>query len=199
MQFKNHMKYLTIALMAVLIISVSVFAYVSKNSVPPAISFPHNIPFTGTIEVGFSPHGGITQMIVNELNSAKKSIEVQAYSFTSAEIAKALMDANKRGVNVRIILNKSQQTEKYSSATFVANAGIPVHIDRAFQIAHSKIMIVDKADVITGSFNFTKSAEQNNAENCLILRGNRRLVDIYEENWNWRWNETERLIKSCIK
>jgi phosphatidylserine/phosphatidylglycerophosphate/cardiolipin synthase-like enzyme len=187
---KCYCKYL-IGLAFLVIISASVFAYVSKTSVPPAISSPHTISFNGTIEVGFSPHGGITQMIVDELNTAKRSIEVQAYSFTSAEIAKALVDAFKRGVNVRVILDKSQQSEKYSSATFVANAGIPVHIDRAFQIAHSKIMIVDKADVITGSFNFTKSAEQNNAENCLLLRENRQLVDIYEENWNWRWNETK--------
>ena len=145
---------------------------------------------TGTIEVGFSPHGGITDMIVNELNTAKSSIEVQAYSFTSAPIAQALKEASKRGIIVRIILDKSQETEKYSSLTFFTNAGLPVHIDTAFSIAHNKIMIIDKVDIITGSFNFTKAAEQNNAENCLILRGNKALVDLYEKNWLWRWEAT---------
>jgi phosphatidylserine/phosphatidylglycerophosphate/cardiolipin synthase-like enzyme len=163
----------------------------SKLAPPGSISTPQSIPATGSIEIGFSPNGGITDLIIKELDSAKKSIEVQAYSFTSAPIAAALVDANRRGVQVRVILDKSQQTEKYSSATYLTNAGVPVHIDRAFAIAHSKIMIVDRADVITGSFNFTKAAEQNNAENCLILRGNQQLVDTYEMNWEWRWNETE--------
>ena len=104
---------------------------------------------------------------------------------------KALARAKKRGVNVRVILDKSQETEKYSAAKFAANEGIPVHIDRAFAIAHNKIMIIDRADVITGSFNFTKAAEQNNAENCLIFHGNKELADMYERNWLWRWKETK--------
>lgn len=186
---KNYLKFLS-GLIIVITISASVFAYVSKTSLPFTLSAPHIIPATGTIEVGFSPHGNITKMIVKELDSAKKSIEVQAYSFTSPEIAKALVDAHRRGVQVRVILDKSQQTEKYSSATFLSNAGVPTHIDKAFSIAHNKIMIVDGIDVITGSFNFTKGAEERNAENCLILRGNPKLVELYEENWQWRWDET---------
>ena len=83
------------------------FAYAAHPSPPGNISAPQTIQATGTIEVGFSPHGGITEMIVKELNGAKKSIEVQAYSFTSAEIAKALVDAFKRGVLVRVTLDKS--------------------------------------------------------------------------------------------
>jgi phosphatidylserine/phosphatidylglycerophosphate/cardiolipin synthase-like enzyme len=155
------------------------------------ISSPYTIPATGTIEVAFSPQGGITDLIVKELNSAKSSIEVQAYSFKSAPIAKALVDATKRGVKVQIIVDKSQKSEKYSIVTYLTNAGIPVHIDTAFAIAHSKIMIIDQIDVITGSFSFTKSVEERNAENRLILHGNKELVDIYEQNWQWRWDATQ--------
>lgn len=184
---KRKYLYVGLAIMTILISTV-----VEARPTPPGdISHPNTIQATGTIQVAFSPQGGITEMIVNELNSAKKSIEVQAYSFTSAPIAQALVDAHRRGVNVRVILDKSQKTEKYSSATYLTNAGIPTHIDRSFAIAHSKIMIIDRTNVITGSFNFTKSAENNNAENCLILRGNKQLVDLYEKNWEWRWNETE--------
>jgi len=68
-------------------------------------------------------------------------ILVQAYSFTSIPIAKALVDAHKRGVDVRVILDKSQRGEKYSSADFVLHAGIPTFIDAKHQIAHNKIMI----------------------------------------------------------
>ena len=75
---------------------------------------------------------------------------VQAYSFTSAPIAKALVDAHKRGVDVRVILDKSQRTEKYSSADFVAHAGILTLIDAKHAIAHNKVMVIDGETVLTG-------------------------------------------------
>ena len=77
------------------------------------------------IQVYFSPKGGCTEAVVKELNAAKTSVLVQAYSFTSAPIAKALLAAHKRGVKVQVILDKSQKTEKYSEADFLVNVGIP--------------------------------------------------------------------------
>lgn len=122
-----------------------------------------------TIQVYFSPAGGCTEAVVEALNGAKKSVFVQAYSFTSAPIAKALVDAHKRGVKVQVILDRSNRTEKYSSADFVAHAGIPCSIDAKHPIAHNKLMTVDEATVVTGSFNFTKAAEKN-AENLLVIQ-----------------------------
>jgi phosphatidylserine/phosphatidylglycerophosphate/cardiolipin synthase-like enzyme len=81
-----------------------------------------------------------------------------------------------------VILDKSQKTEKYSSADFVAHAGIKVLIDDKHKIAHNKIMIIDSEIVITGSFNFTKSAEEGNAENLLIINSS-DLAKKYIENW----------------
>jgi phosphatidylserine/phosphatidylglycerophosphate/cardiolipin synthase-like enzyme len=102
---------------------------------------PQSVPQTSPpIEVHFSPSGGCTEAVVRELNAANESIYVQAYSFTSAPIAKALVDAHKRGVRVAVILDKSQRTEKYSSADFVQHAGIPTSIDAKHAIAHNKIM-----------------------------------------------------------
>lgn len=135
-----------------------------------------------TVEVFFSPRGGCTEAIIKEIDRAKTEILVQAYSFTSAPIAKALVDAHKRGVRVIVVLDKSQRTQKYSSADFTAHAGIPTFIDAAHAIAHNKIMIIDKAVVITGSFNFTKAAEEKNAENLLIIRS-KELAQKYIENW----------------
>jgi phosphatidylserine/phosphatidylglycerophosphate/cardiolipin synthase-like enzyme len=97
------------------------------------------------LAVYFSPHGGCTEAVVDALAKAKQTVLVQAYSFTSAPIAKALVEAHKRGVKVTVVLDKSQETEKYSSATFVANAGIPVFIDDKHRIAHNKIIMIDKA------------------------------------------------------
>jgi len=141
-----------------------------------------NITTTTSWQVFFSPHGGCTEAVIANLASAKKTVLVQAYSFTSAPIAKALIDAKKHGVIVQAILDKSQQTEKYSAATFLCNAGIPTYIDPAHAIAHNKIMVIDDSTVITGSFNFTKAAENNNAENLLILTSS-ELAARYTENW----------------
>ncbi len=136
----------------------------------------------GNIAVYFSPNGGCTDAIVKALDGAKSTLLVHAYSFTSAPIAKAVVDAHKRGVKVQVILDKSQRTEKYSSADFVAHAGIPTFIDEKHQIAHNKIMIIDGETVITGSFNFTKSAEEHNAENLLVIRS-KDLAEKYTANW----------------
>ena len=109
-------------------------------------------------------------------------ILVQAYSFTSAPIAGALKAAHDHGVDVRVILDKSQRTERYSGMTFLVRAGVPTWIDAAHAIAHNKIMVIDSRVVITGSFNFTKAAEERNAENLLILESP-ELAEIYRKNW----------------
>ena len=149
----------------------------------------HNAP----AQVYFSPDGGATDAIVNEIGKAKSEVLVQAYSFTSAPIARALVDAHKRGVHVEIILDKSQRSERYSSADFTAHAGIPTYIDAQHAIAHNKIMIIDGETVVTGSFNFTKAAEQKNAENLLILKS-RELARLYIDNWQAHRKHSEEYI-----
>jgi len=91
-----------------------------------------------------------------------------------------LVEAHQRGVRTEIILDKSQRTEKYSAADFTAHLGVPTYIDEAHAIAHNKIMIIDQEIVITGSFNFTKAAEERNAENLLIIK-DKALAEVCQE------------------
>src|SRR5215831_5723388 len=93
--------------------------------------------------VYFSPNGGATDAVVREITAAQHQILMQAYTFTSAPIAKALLEAHKRGVQILAVLDKSNETDKYSAATFLVNAGIQT--------------LIDSATIITGSFNFTKA------------------------------------------
>ncbi|MEI8033800.1 MAG: phospholipase D family protein [Chlorobiaceae bacterium] len=137
----------------------------------------------GTTDVYFSPRGGATEAVVGEINSAKQEILVQAYSFTSQPIAKALVAARKRGVRIVAVLDKSQRREKYTEADFLAHAGIPTYIDAVHAIAHNKVIIIDRSTLITGSFNFTKAAEEKNAENLLIVKGNTPVVELYRKNF----------------
>jgi phosphatidylserine/phosphatidylglycerophosphate/cardiolipin synthase-like enzyme len=128
--------------------------------------------------------------VVKALDHATNSVLVQAYSFTSAPIAKAIVDAHKRGVKVQVILDKSQRTAKYSSADFVAHAGIPTYIDAKHAISHNKIMVIDGYEILTGSFNFTKAAEENNAENLLVIQ-DAPLAAKYAENWRNHLSHSE--------
>ena len=151
-------------------------------------------PIKGEMKVYFSPFGGCTEAVVDALSKAKESVYVQAYSFTSVPIAKALHEAHERGVKIEVILDKSQETEKYSSADFMAHAGIPVYIDSAHKIAHNKVMVIDGQMVITGSFNFTKAAEEGNAENLLVIHSS-DLAKKYQENWEHHKGHSEAYSK----
>jgi phosphatidylserine/phosphatidylglycerophosphate/cardiolipin synthase-like enzyme len=133
-------------------------------------------------QVFFSPRGGCTDAVVDVLDRATNSVLVQAYSFTSTPIARAIVDAQRRHVQVAVILDKSQRSERYSSADFLRNSGVATFIDATHAIAHNKVMVIDGATVITGSFNFTKAAEENNAENLLIIN-DPVLAAKYAVNW----------------
>ncbi len=144
----------------------------------------------GQIEVYFSPKGGCTEAVVRELGAATSTVLVQAYSFTSAPIANALVNAHKRGLKIEVILDKSQRTEKYSAADFLRNMGISVRIDAKHAIAHNKVVVIDDGVVITGSFNFTKAAEESNAENLLVIR-DKALATKYAANWKAHADHSE--------
>lgn len=139
-----------------------------------------------TIDVYFSPSGGAQQAIIQEIDQAKKQLLVQAYGFSSVPISKAIYEAKRRNIDVEIILDKCNETQKYSCVKFLTNKGILLLIDYKPHIAHSKIMIIDEKDVITGSYNFTKAAEYSNTENILIIKDNLDLAKKYIQNFRNR-------------
>ena len=143
--------------------------------------FPQTNP-PSDIKVYFSPHGGCTEAVVESVHAARRSVLVEAYSFTSDPIAVALIDAEMRGVDVEVILDKSQEQARGSKADQISENGIPTYIDAAYRIAHDKVMIIDGGTVLTGSFNFTKAAQERNAENLLVIR-DAGIAAKYEGNW----------------
>ena len=140
------------------------------------------VPGEPAWQVYFSPNHGATKAVVDALDAAKATVLVQAYSFTSAPIAKALVEAQDRGIDVQVILDRKETGSKYSSADFLAHAGIVTLIDGQHAIAHNKVMVIDGVAIITGSFNFTTAAERQNAENLLVIH-DRALAARYTENW----------------
>ena len=147
-----------------------------------ALSVQASETFVLAGQVFFSPKGGAQSAIVEQIQNAKSSIYVQAYSFTNKSIIEALVRAQKRGVNVIAILDKSNLSDRYSAADLIDHFGVGTLIDDKHKIAHNKVMIIDQEIVITGSFNFSKAAEEDNAENLLVLRSS-QLADVYYQNW----------------
>ncbi len=148
----------------------------------------NTIAANGTVQVLFTPEDDATGQIVQAVEHAQKQVLVQAFSFTSKEIARALIGAGQRGVDIQVIAD-AEQLRKMENGKVpeLAAGGIPVFVDSRHDSAHNKIMVIDASGanpvVITGSFNFTHAAQFRNAENLLIFRQNRELTAAYLENW----------------
>ena len=134
------------------------------------------------VEVYFSPRGGAEAAIIRAIGEATDDVSVLAYNFTSDSISAALVAAHRKGVQVRVVLDKSQCTARGSKLQRLKDAKVLVYIDHTHAIAHNKVMIIDRQIVITGSFNFTKSAEDRNAENLLIIHSH-PLSDKYLQDF----------------
>lgn len=148
--------------------------------------------FSCEVEAAFSPDRGATELVVKTIGEARKSIRVAAYSFTSKPISVALLDASKHGIDVRVVVDKSQATARYTAATFLANQGVPVRVDYKYAIMHDKFIDVDGETLETGSFNFTAAAESKNAENVLVLH-EPAVTQRYGQEWERLWGESEPL------
>jgi phosphatidylserine/phosphatidylglycerophosphate/cardiolipin synthase-like enzyme len=135
--------------------------------------------------VCFSPEGHCTKTVVNSISKAKKEILVQAFSFTSFPIAKALVTAREHGVDVKVILDKSTLTDQFYAVQYCQKHKLPLKIDYLPAVAHNKVMIIDNELIITGSFNFTKAADEKNTENLLVIH-DKILAKKYKDNWDKR-------------
>ena len=168
---------------------LTTFALTAFTALAYASTFPPNTHY----DVCFTPQDNCTGLIVDAIRNAKKSILVQAYSFTSYPIAKALVKTYERGIKVEIILDKSQfDSEHFSSSHYLMKHHIPIWKDDTLNIAHNKVMIIDGKTVETGSFNFTNSAQKYNAENVLIIQ-NPALAEAYTKNWEYRRKESQKI------
>lgn len=142
----------------------------------------------GTLQAAFSPWDDIESLIIGAIDGAKKQVLVQAYLLTSKKIAKALIFARQRGVGVMVLVDAAQSAKVPSSkAHDLSLAGISVWLETRYQNAHNKVIVIDagtaSATVITGSYNFTWSAQHKNAENILVAHGNSALAARYALNW----------------
>ena len=159
-----------------------------RMSVALAQSVPEPTAARGTVQVAFTPWDDAEGMIVDAINRARTEILIQAYGFTSRRITDALLMAHRRGVRVRLLADREQTfSGDNSRIPDLASAGVSVSLEVRYQSAHNKVMVIDPGSVdgavITGSYNWTYSAQHRNAENVVIFRRSPELLKRYAENW----------------
>ncbi len=143
---------------------------------------------TGLIEYAFTPDDAADELIIKTIRNARRQILVQAFSFTHRRIANALIAAKRRGVDVQILADAGQIDKiRTSLVKDLAAAGLPVFLDSAHDSAHNKVMVIDAGGsetcLITGSYNFTHAAQSRNAENVVVISGNRAVTDRFVDNF----------------
>lgn len=158
----------------------------------PLISGADTFSPNASYQVCFTPQSNCTYKIIQAIKTAKHTILVQAYSFTSRPIIRALVAAKRKNIDVKMLLDKSLiiNTDRYySPIPYFQKKDIWLRIDYLPDIAHNKVIIIDNSTVITGSFNFTRAAQKNNTENVLII-SDPKLAQKYTDNWNRRTRQS---------
>jgi phosphatidylserine/phosphatidylglycerophosphate/cardiolipin synthase-like enzyme len=180
-----------------LFISISSFSLAAPSFIQRAAQAlqgggAQEVSAPGSAEVAFSPGGGATDLVLKAISSAKKSIRVAAYSFTSRPIAKALVAAHRAGVDVGVIVDHGQiEKDSHSVLALLAAENVHVRVDIVHTLQHNKYMVIDGATVETGSFNYSAAAESNNSENVIVLWDSPQLAAAYADNWKTLWDAAE--------
>lgn len=138
-------------------------------------------------EAHFSPTGDCQGRISGLLRSARQSVDICVFTITDDRISSAILEAHKRRVKVRIISDDDKSQDLGSDIERLADAGVPVRIDNSRFHMHHKFAIFDNKTLLTGSFNWTRSAAENNEEN-FILTDDQRLLQPFARLFNQLWD-----------
>lgn len=163
--------------------------------VQPAAAAGCIAPDGPAIDTGFSPEGSAERLVLNAICTARRSVHLSAYSFTSPAIVRALIDAQRRGVDVAVVADqKSNLVEDRSGKGRIAldllsGAGVRVRMIDVYPIHHDKFMVIDGESVETGSFNYTTSAARYNSENAVVMWHVPVVAQAYQQHWQSRFNQ----------
>ncbi len=167
------------------------------------------LPGEGSIQVAFAPWDDVERLLIEAVAGARREILVQAFLLTSRTFASSLIDAKARGINVQVLADGRQHVETPGSLLdLLQQHGIPVWLETRYRNAHNKIVVIDVDDpggtsiakpvVISGSFNFTWSAQRFNAENLIVIRDHPSLAARFARNWRRHRQQAIRLQPSSL-
>jgi phosphatidylserine/phosphatidylglycerophosphate/cardiolipin synthase-like enzyme len=143
------------------------------------------------VEILHSPHGGCGERVIKEIDAAKAWVRILAYSFTSRPIAAALIAAKERGVDVAVVVDRSQPAQHSSQIGALKAAGVPVFIDSSHPIQHQKVVVIDGKTTTLGSWNLSTQAESN-SENLAVCPDSAPLAAHFAANWSLHAGHSEK-------
>jgi len=122
-------------------------------------------------EVLFSPRGSIKDAIIRNITSSRGTIDVTAFTFTSGDIAEALYQAKERGVEVRVIIDQTQDAKSYPVLRFLKEEGLDLQFlkGNVGGSMNNAFVIFDDKLLVTGSYTWTEYAEKFNYENAIFI------------------------------
>lgn len=164
----------------------------AEKSIQSATERTAVVQHNGQIEIGFAPGEGAEKLVLKVIDGARQEVRLIAYSFTSASVVNALVQAKKRGVDVQVVVDQKHNLSDRAGKAVHAlstlyHAGIPVRTVSDWPIQHSKVIITDRRNVETGSFNYSASAADRNSENVLVVWDNPDLAKQYLQHWESRF------------
>ena len=139
-------------------------------------------------EVYFSLSDNPQKIIIKNINQAQAFINIVMYVFTDREIAIPLAKAQERGVKVRVYLDQDQVDDQYSQSRFLVQKGIKVRISTNNYIMHHKFAVIDNRLLLTGSYNWTFSANNRNDENMMVI-DDPEVIARYQNQFEKLWFE----------
>jgi phosphatidylserine/phosphatidylglycerophosphate/cardiolipin synthase-like enzyme len=127
--------------------------------------------------------------LIDVINSTKQTLDIAIYSLTHPDIVSAIKEAQKRGVAVRIISDKTQSAGKTQDEALklLGSAGIPMKVNKHNGLMHLKVTIADKKVVTTGSYNYSQAASTSNDEVLMVMHDEaaaKAFTDQFERMWN---------------
>lgn len=141
-------------------------------------------------EAHFAPRESVYQRIVRALDATRRRADLAVFTITDDRITRAILAAHQRGVALRIVSDNDKANDLGSDIERLARAGVPVRIDRTPVHMHHKFAIFDEHTLLNGSFNWTRSATEENAEN-ILLTGDETLVKAYAAEFEHCWTQAE--------
>lgn len=164
-----------LAVAAILALGVGAWSFAQSSSMPRPTAMQDDIA------VFFSPDGGIADAIAASIDGARREVKMQAFILSNNEISNALVRAARRGVSVQVIFDHEFTQEDYSDHVQVGKRGVDVYVAPEGRTMHNKVILIDGQLLITGSANFTVSADRENFENMLFIKGRSKIYQAYEK------------------
>lgn len=149
----------------------------------------------------FSPSPDCENQIIRHINNTKSTLDIVIYSLTNERIVNAIEEAAKRGVQIRILADRTQAGSKWSKVIALYNNGINIRVNSKHKTQHNKLAVFDNEVIVNGSYNWTRNTTANNSENCAFITDEPESVKtvVNEINRLWALNTKEKSDKWFAK